>query len=112
MIKDFTVKIDYKNKYLEQVDEKEFGFDEYTQMIKLNLQRVIMDIEDLFYQTYGSKDEWSKDTVASFQKIRHKILDQANSVARLPQTLHCKGIPCNAMKVSEYLANIINNAKE
>ena len=46
---DFKVKIEYKNKDLETIVEKEYDFIDYTEMLSLELKRVLMDIEDAFY---------------------------------------------------------------
>jgi len=111
---DFTVKISYKNKNLENVSNRTYDFRQYTEMIKLELMRVIMDVEDAFYTLQGAKakEDWDEDTTAMFQKIRHKLLDQANSVERLPQNLYFNGTQCFDMSVSKMLADIMNNAQQ
>lgn len=109
MENDFTVKIDYRNKDLEKINERVYTFQQYVDMTKLELMRVIMDVEDIFYKKFGSKEEWDDDASASFQKIRHKLLDQANAIERLPNTLRYKGVSCSARNLSEILAEIINN---
>jgi len=103
---DFKVKIEYKNKDLETIVEKEYDFIDYTEMLSLELKRVLMDIEDAFYYFSGNKQkqEWSPELTERFQKIRHKLLDQANAVKRLPQNLSCNGVKANTMSFSEYLA--------
>lgn len=110
MTNDFTVTIDYKNRDLEKIGERTYNFDQYAEMIKLELMRVIMDVEDSFYRILDSKpkEEWPKEVMSDFQKIRHKLLDQANAVERLPNTLQYKGIPCNTKNLSEVLAGILN----
>ena len=87
---DWTVKIEYKNKDLETIVEKEYDFVQYTEMLRLELMRVILDIEDAFYHFTGEeqKEKWDEETMRRFKKIRHKLLDQANAVKRLPQNLH------------------------
>ena len=91
---DFKVKIEYKNKNLETVVEKEYNFIDYTEMLNLELKRVLMDIEDAFYYLSGNKQkqEWSPELAERFNKIRHKLLDQANAIRRLPDNLSYKGI--------------------
>ena len=42
---DWTVKIEYKNKNLETVVEKEYDFISYTEMLNLELMRLIMEID-------------------------------------------------------------------
>ena len=106
---DFKVKIEYKNKDLETVVEKEYGFIDYTEMINLELKRVLMDIEDAFYYFSGNKqkDEWSPELTEKFGKIRHKLLDQANAIKRLPDTLSYHGVKASSMPFSEYLARTL-----
>ena len=103
---DFKVKIEYKNKDLETIVEKEYDFIDYTEMINLELKRILMDIEDAFYCFSGNKQkqDWSPELTEKFQKIRHKLLDQANAIKRLPENLSFKGIKANTMSFSEYIA--------
>ena len=109
---DFTVKIAYKNKNLEDVSKHTYGFKQYTEMVKLELMRIIMDVEDAFYMLQGekAKEDWDEKTMAQFQKIRHKLLDQANAVERIPQNLYINGVQCFDVKVSKMLADLINNS--
>jgi len=106
---DFKVKIEYKNKNLETVVEKEYNFIDYTEMLSLELKRILMDIEDAFYSFSGNKqkDEWAPEYKDRFTKIRHKLLDQANSIKRLPQNLSYKGIKASTMPFSEFLAKTL-----
>ena len=41
---DFVVRIQYKNKDLETVVEKEYEFIDYTEMLNLNLKRILSEI--------------------------------------------------------------------
>lgn len=102
---DFIVKIEYKNKNLETVVEKEYDFISYTEMLNLELMRLIMEIEDAFYVFSGNKqkDDWDPEMKERFKKIRHKMLDQANAIKRLPANLSYKGIPANQVSIGEYL---------
>lgn len=102
---DFTVKIEYKNKNLETVVEKEYDFISYTEMLNLELMRLIMEIEDAFYAFSGNKqkEDWSPDMQERFKKIRHKMLDQANAIKRLPQTLSYKGVKADQVSISDFI---------
>ena len=106
---DWVVKIEYKNKDLETVVEKEYDFIDYTDMLNLNLKHILMDVEDAFYTFSGNKQrkDWSPELREKFTKIRHKILDEANSIKRLPETLFYKDIPASNIPFSEYLARQI-----
>lgn len=102
---DFIVKIEYKNKDLETVVEKEYDFISYTEMLHLELMRLIMEIEDAFYVFSGNKqkENWPPELTERFKKIRHKMLDQANAIKRLPQNLSYKGIKANQIPFSEFI---------
>lgn len=108
---DFTVKISYKNRNLENVSVRTYDFQQYAEMVKLELMRIIMDVEDVFYslQNGKAKEEWDEETMGKFQKIRHKLLDQANAVERLPQNLYLHDKPCTDTSVSKMLADFLNN---
>ena len=102
---DWTVKVEYKNKNLETVVEKEYDFISYTEMLNLELMRLIMEIEDAFYAFSGNKqkEEWDTEMKERFKKIRHKMLDQANAIKRLPQTLSYKGLKANQISINEFV---------
>lgn len=106
---DFRVKIEYKNKNLETVVEKEYNFVDYTEMVSLELKRILMDIEDSFYHLSGNKQksEWSPELTNRFNKIRHKLLDQANAIKRLPENLTYNGIKGSTMPLSEFIAKTL-----
>ena len=108
---DFKVVIEYKNKDLETVVEKEYTFIDYTEMLNSELKRTLKDIEDAFVYFTGDKqkNEWSPDVTERFNKIRHKILDQANAIKRLPENLSYRGVKATAMTFSEFLAKALNN---
>jgi len=114
MNKDFTVLIDYLNKNMEQISQKKYSFQEYTNMLELEIKRLILDVEDAFYKLEDGKQkaDWKEDTTQNFNKIRHKLLDVANAVGRLPKTLHYKGVSCSEVKLSELIAEIVNNASK
>ena len=106
---DFKVKIEYKNKDLETVVEKEYDLIDYTEMLSLELKRILMDIEDAFYYLSGNKQkqDWSPELTEKFQKIRHKLLDQSNSIKRLPENLTFKNVKGSTMPFSEYIARTL-----
>lgn len=58
-------------------------------MLSMDLKRIITDVEDLAYTMSGnsSKDEWSSAEVLAFQKIKHKLLDKAGEISRLPESI-------------------------
>lgn len=110
MLSDYTVNIVYKNRSLESVSQKSYPLADYCQEQKLNLMHIITDVENAFYnmQNNQSKDDWTPDAMETFQHIRHKLLDAANSIERLPKNLHHKGINIGTMNGTDYIAGIVN----
>lgn len=106
---DWKVKIEYKNENLETVIEKEYDFIEYTEMLRQELMKDIVDIEDAFYLFSGNKqkDEWDEEIMKRFKRIRHKLLDQANAIRRLPQNLSFHGHHPTEMSSGEYIARML-----
>ena len=85
------VKIRYLNEKREFVSEKTYPLSDYTDMIRVDLLRLITDVEDLCYAANGNrvKAEWSDETWSAFCKIKHKLLDKAGEIGRLPENLQC-----------------------
>lgn len=106
---DFIVKIEYKNENLETVVEKEYDFPIYTDMMYEKLMGVIAEIESAFYYFSDgkSKDRWDENTLSRFKSIRHKLLDEANALKRLPNNLSYKGISAASIPMSEYIAKTL-----
>ena len=106
MNSDWLVKIEYKNKDMETVFEKEYDFVSYTEMLHLSLMRIIMDIEDAFYflSDGKQKEDWPPELMERFKKIRHKMLDQANAIKRLPQNLTYKGARADQISINDFIS--------
>ena len=105
---DLQVKIEYRNKNLETVVEKEYDFAQYTEMLNLELMRLLMEIEDGFYYCcdYKQKEEWPPAILERFKKIRHKMLDNANAIKRLPDNLYVRGVRANQMTIGDFLNSL------
>lgn len=88
-IADCKVRVEFRNRDMEIVSEKVYTFHDHIEILKTGLIRLIPDIEDLAYRaTDGkSKEEWPEDVIASFSRLRHKVLDMAGEVARLPSNM-------------------------
>lgn len=86
---DLRVMIEYKNSKHETVDMHEYTVDDYTSMVRFDLLRIISDVENLVYLLNHNqpKEDWSDDVWQSFCGIKHKLLDKANDIGRLPNTL-------------------------
>ena len=89
-----TVKIIHRNAQMKPIGETEYDFEDYTQMIRLDLLKIITDIEDLIYDTTDGKlkHEWPDTVMQSFNRIKHRLLDKAGEIARLPETLQIEAV--------------------
>ena len=83
------VKVTYRNRDLEQVYTKTYSLNEYTEMLHADLLRLVTDIEDLCYTVNNGKpkEDWSDETFTAFNKIKHKLLDNAGDIGRIPENL-------------------------
>ena len=81
---ELKVKVVYRDRDLNPTSEKTYLLRDYTDMLKMDILRAVADVEDLVYITNGNKpkDEWT-----AFQRIRHKLLDKAGSIGRLPNDI-------------------------
>lgn len=106
---DWKVTIEYKNKNLETVVEKEYDFINYTEMLHVELMKLIVEIEDAFYTFSGNKqkNDWDPEMLERYKRIRHKMLDQANAIKRLPQNLTYQGNRADQIPASEVFSNMI-----
>lgn len=111
MTEKLRVRVTYKNEDMKPVCEKEYELDKYTQMIRNDLMRIITDVEDVLYCALNgqSKDEWTSEINAKFRKIKHKILDKAGEVGRLPQNIVEDDL--DKQNITEWIANIFNSKK-
>lgn len=101
----FVVKIEYKNQNLETVIEKEYDLLTYTSMLYMELMGIVKEVEDVFYEINQGKQkqDWTPESMERFKRIRHKMLDQANAIRRLPQNLSHNGVKANQVTMGEYL---------
>lgn len=83
------VTVVYRNKDMEPVYEKRYSLQDYTEMLRADLLRIISDVEDMVYDLSGntSKSEWPDKTWNEFCRIKHKLLDKAGEVQRIPDNL-------------------------
>lgn len=79
-------KVVYKNRNLKTISECEYNLKDYTDMLSMDLKRIISDVEDLVYSMTGSKskEDWNESDILAFNRIKHKILDKAGEIERLP----------------------------
>ena len=104
-LKNLGVKVTYRNHALEDVCTKTYSFCEYTEMLHTDLLRLVTDIEDLCYIMNDGKpkEEWTEESFTAFNKIKHKLLDKAGDVGRMPNNL----VERISIPLNEVLKNII-----
>lgn len=74
---------------MEVISKCEYTLRDYADILSLDLKRIITDIEDLAYmmKESRSKDDWTELEIIAFNKIKHKILDKAGEIERLPENI-------------------------
>lgn len=100
------VRVVYRNKNMEPVYSKTYSIAEYTEMLRTDLLRLVTDIEDLCYAANKNKpkEEWSDETFSAFNKIKHKLLDKAGDIGRIPENM----IEIKTESLNQFVANILN----
>lgn len=84
-------------------------------MLHADLLRLISDVEDMAYKlNHGKpKSEWTDESWSAFCCIKHKLLDKAGEIERLPQNL----VECNnavavedddEQNLSKFVARVFN----
>ena len=82
----YFVHVVYKNGRQEVVQDVNYELRDYTDMLRADLLRVITNIEDLVYEANNQrpKEEWPDNVWSGFCRIKHKLLDKAGEIGRLP----------------------------
>ena len=88
-MEEFEVNVTYRDEKLNPVYEKSYTLEQYTEMLKTDLMRLVTDVEELCYEANDNrpKEEWSDITWDAFRKIKHKLLDKAGDIGRLPKNI-------------------------
>lgn len=94
MSKDLSVHIVYRNAERMPVADALYAIDEYARMLSNDLLKLITDVEDCIYAaTDGqSKEDWNDNTFVRFCKVKHKLLDKAGEISRLPENIVRGGV--------------------
>ena len=90
---DLGVRVVYRGSNLKPVYTKEYTLQEYTEMLQNDLMWLVTDLENLCYDASGNKPkaEWSDRLWVGFNTIKHKLLDKAGDIGRLPRNLYERG---------------------
>jgi len=83
------VRVTYRDDRLRPTHTRVYSLAQYTDMLRADLTRLVTDVEDLCYTVNNnrSKEEWTEETFTAFNKIKHKLLDKAGDVERIPENL-------------------------
>lgn len=88
--KDLGVRVVYRGKDLKPVYTLRYSLTEYTEMLRNDLQCLVTDIENMCIDAAGGKpkSEWNDRMWVAFNAIKHKLLDKAGDIGRLPSNLY------------------------
>ena len=107
---DLVVNVTYLDANLKPRYHRTYSLREYTDQLQEDLRRVITDVEDLCYVANDNKekDEWSDETFSLFNKIKHKLLDKAGDIGRLPNNLEV----LDKETLTGFVARILNEGAD
>lgn len=86
---DIRVRVEYKNRDMKTWSVREYELRDYTDMLRLDLLRLIGDVESTVEAATGTvvKEDWPGDVNRLFLYVKHKLLDKAGEIGRLPDNL-------------------------
>ena len=84
-----NVHITHRNSKLQPVADEMFTLEEYTSVLGNDILRMITDVEDIIYTVLdgNQKEDWPDEVWGKFSKLKHKLLDEAGAIRRLPENL-------------------------
>ncbi len=108
--REIGVRVVFRNRDMEPTYTKTYTLDEYTGLLRQDLLKLIGDVEDLCYAANGNKDkeEWSDETFYRFNKIKHKLLDKAGDVGRIPENI----TELKTESLTNFVARILNEGSD
>ena len=109
-VSEIVVRVTYRDKDLRPTYTKTYTLPEYVESIKNDLQGLVGDVETLGYIANNNKpkEEWSDDSFDSFMRIKHKLLDKAGEIGRLPVNLVMR----KSEPLSDYMARVLNGESD
>lgn len=105
-IKEILVRIVYRDKDLQPTYTKTYTLNEYADAMRSDLQSLVGEVETLGYIANHNKpkDEWDDESYAVFSRIKHKLLDKAGEIGRLPANITLR----TSEPLSDYMARLLN----
>ena len=109
-VKEIVVKVTYRDKDLQPTYTRTYTLQEYVDAIRSDLQSLVGEAETLGYIANDNKpkEEWSDESFAVFSRVKHKLLDKAGEIGRLPSNLQLR----TREPLSEYMARLLNGEDE
>jgi len=109
-IQEIGVRVTYKDKDMRPTYTRTYSLCEYTEMLRQDLLRLITDVENLCYiaNENKSKADWSDQTFEEFCRIKHKLLDKAGDIGRLPENITLR----TTEPLNEYVARMLNEGDD
>lgn len=104
------VRVVYRNRNMTPTSAKTYTLQEYTGMLREDLLRLVTNVEDLCYEVNNNrpKEEWSEETFTAFNKIKHKLLDKAGEIGRMPENL----VERVQRPLNEFISELIDGKAE
>lgn len=106
MKQEICVRITYRDKDLQPTYTKTYSLSEYADSMRADLQGLVGEVETLGYIANGNKpkDEWSDESFAVFSRVKHKLLDKAGEIGRLPLNINLR----STEPLASYVARILD----
>lgn len=108
-VNEMGVRITFRNRDLKPTHVHTYSLREYTDLLREDLLGIIGQVENLCYVANDGKDksEWSETTWKAFNIIKHKLLDKAGDIGRLPDNL----VEYKTETLTEFVARILNEGE-
>lgn len=109
-VQEINVRVTYRDKNLQPTYTKTYTLTEYAETMRSDLQGLVGEVETLGYIANGNKpkEEWSDESFAIFSRIKHKLLDKAGEIERLPSNMILRA----SEPLSNYVARLLNGEDE
>jgi len=107
---EIIVKVIYRDKDLNPTYTRTYTLPEYVDSLRSDLQGLVGEVETLGYLANNNKpkEEWSDASFAAFTRIKHKLLDKAGEIGRLPSNM----MQLKHEPLSDYVAQILNGEED
>ena len=106
MKQELCVRVTYRDKDLRPTYTKTYTLGEYADIMRSDLQSLVGDVETLGYIANDNKpkEAWSDESFAVFSRVKHKLLDKAGEIGRLPSNILLR----SSSPLSEYMEHVLD----